>query len=404
MDRDVMRIELELGALTRRVADTAKLLPALIAENGFRERRRLIACLRARRELHPKYRLTPTRVPAWAWRALDGARNLARRHPAENLYLARLEELELELRMIEVLGHDKQVRRLALRRFGNGNTEVLLDDGPVTLRHIADEILTNEKFDRQEAILPAEALPGEPSFAELIRKVAAYAGIEVEVRVEPRLPSSAAAGDRVVFIQDRCFAAREALRLAVHEVLGHLVAAANGRAQPMKLLEIGTADAFVDQEGIALWLEEHAGLMDGLRRRTLAARVVAADRMHEGAPFGRVVRELHNQYGFEPQEAVAIAERAYRGGGVARDVGYLQGFLRVRQALGKGETTVDELRSGRVSLDALPELRRLASEGWFRDAVYRPSLAYSLAATGSGTSPEMSPPSEATSFTSVELT
>lgn len=399
-----MRIELELGALTRRVADTAKLLPALIAENGFRERKRLIACLRAGRELHPKYRLTPTRAPAWAWRALDGARRLAQRHPAEGLYLQRLDELELELRMIEVLGSDKQVRNLALRRFGDGRTEVVLDDGTVTLRQVADDILAKEKIDRQEAVLPAEALPGEPSFAELIRKVASYAGIEVEVRVEPRLPSSAAAGDRVVFIQDRCFAAREALRLAVHEVLGHLVAAANGRAQPMKLLEVGTADSFVDQEGIALWLEEHAGLMDGLRRRTLAARVIAGDYMHAGAPFGRVVRDLHHVYGFEPHESVAIAERAYRGGGVARDVGYLHGFLRVRRALGRGDTTVDELRSGRVSLAALPELRRLAADGWFREAVYRPSLAYSLAATGSGTSPEMSPPSDATSLTSVELT
>ncbi|MFW6023902.1 MAG: tyrosine/phenylalanine carboxypeptidase domain-containing protein, partial [Myxococcota bacterium] len=178
----------------------------------------------------------------------------------------------------------------------------------------------------------------------------------------------------------------------------------NARAQPIRLLELGTAGSFRDQEGLAIWLEESAGVLDGRRLRTLAARVIAADRMHGGQRFGETARDLMRLHGFPAEDALALAERAHRGGGLARDVSYLAGWLRVRHAIDRGEATVDELRSGRVGLDELPALRRLRDLGWIRPAVYRPSLSRSLRATHSGTSLSTSPPSAATSLTRFEAT
>jgi hypothetical protein len=163
-----------------------------------------------------------------------------------------------------------------------------------------------------------------------------------------------------VFVASRRFGRRECVRLVAHEVLGHAVAAANGSAHPLKLVETGTAGSFADQEGTAIALEEAAGALDAPRWRVLAARVVATDRMHAGASFGETALSLHRDLGLPPDVAVVTAERAYRGGGVARDAAYLIGYLRVRDALGRELVTLDELRQGRVSLSAIPALRALA--------------------------------------------
>ncbi|HMO08455.1 MAG TPA: DUF1704 domain-containing protein, partial [Paracoccaceae bacterium] len=88
------------------------------------------------------------------------------------------------------------------------------------------------------------------------------------------------------------------------------------------------------------------GLLDPYRLRIVAARVLAADRMHHGAPFGDTARWLRREHELSASDAIGVAERAYRGGGVARDVGYLVGWLRVRGALERGETNVDDLRAG----------------------------------------------------------
>jgi uncharacterized protein (TIGR02421 family) len=337
---------------------------------------------------------------------LDEARGLAERLASSPtpLYLARLDEIELDLHMLESLGDARRIRPLAARRFGTGRDDVPHAGVTTSVARVASAILDEVEPEDEPKVLPATALLGEPSLAELMRRVAAHVGLEVEVKVEPRLTAGAATGERTIFLADRLFGAREALRLAVHEVLGHLTAAANGRAQPLRVIELGTAGSFGDQEGVALHLEELAGVLDAHRLRTLAARVWAADRMHDGAAYADTARLLATTHAFSPEDAVAITERAYRGGGVARDVGYLRGYLRVKHAVERGETTIDELRMGRVGLADLPILRALVPEGLARPAVYRPSLVYSLRATDAGTSRSTLPPSVAASFTRLELT
>lgn len=207
--------------------------------------------------------------------------------------------------------------------------------------------------------------------AGALRVAIEAAGLEVDVRVEPRLGAGAAAGDRTVFVASRAFGRHECVRLVAHEVLGHAVAAANGATHPLRIVELGTAGSFADQEGVAIALEEEAGALDAFRWRVLAARVVATDRMHAGASFGETALSLHRDHGLPADLAVVTAERAYRGGGVARDAGYLAGYLRVRAALDRGDATLDELRMGRVSLASLEALRALGI-----DPPHRPSTSW----------------------------
>jgi len=388
----------------KQVAGVARLLPALTAENAAEERARLIRDLDAGRMPVPQWSLRARRVEPRVWRMLEAARDRSRELYCGELYLDRLEELELELSMIEALGEPKRIRPLAARRFGTGRTEVELPDGPVPLAQVARGLLESLPHREEERTVPPVASPDRPSLASLMLQVAQRAGLSIDIKVEPRLSAGAATGDRTVFLADRRFGRRESLRFAVHEVLGHAVAAANARAQPIRLFEIGTAGSFSAQEGICLCLEERWGVLDAYRLRIIASRVLATDRMHHGAPFGDTARWLYREHDFSASDAIGVAERAYRGGGVARDVGYLRGWLRVRQAISRGETTIDHMRAGRVGLEAATRLPELIRAGLARVPRHRPSLDRSLLSTEGGTSLETSPPSVAASFTMLEET
>jgi hypothetical protein len=355
-----------LAALDRLAAEATRVtrvLPALVAKNAPAERQRLTQAVAAGETPVPHWQIERRPIDAGLHRALASGRRLvdmARGEGLADLYAHRLEELELDLAMMEGLGRAAIVRPLALRRYGSGAQRVEHRGRMQTLAEVAQQILAITPPENEPRDLPADG--GPCSMAGAMRVAVIAAELEVEVRIEPRLGAGAATGDRTVFVASRRFGRRECVRLVAHEVLGHAVAAANGAHHPLRIAETGTAGSFADQEGVAIALEEAAGTLDAARWRTLAARVVATDRMHAGASFGETALSMHRDLGLPADLAVVTAERAYRGGGVARDAGYLAGYLRVRTALEREQVTLDELRQGRVSVDAVPVLRALRFE------------------------------------------
>lgn len=366
------------------------------------ERQRLIA--RIGRGMHAKPRWTwkPLTVEREIWAQLDRARELAVDSPAADLYLQRLEELETELLLLESLGWSKRVRPMAARLFGTGG-ERLFDDGDQTVLDEAHEILARAPVERETESIHAISSSGV-DLRDLMLAYAKHVGLHVAVRLDPNLIANAAVGERTVFIADRAFGACEAQRLATHEVYGHLVSAFNGRTQPMGIFSVGTAGSFGDQEGVAIYLEELAGQLNAQRQRTLAGRLLATHAMHSGVCFADAARALVGEHGFSAAEAVTLCERAFRAGGVARDAVYLTSWLRVRRAIEEGEASMWELQLGKVSVRALPEVRRLAREGFVQPPTYLSNLARSLRKMGGGTNSETSPPSLATSLTRVDAT
>ena len=412
VDRRALAAFLDFEAKLACIAGTVRLLPSLTARNAVAERARLETDLRAGTMPCPRYDYAPPKPSRANLRWLDQLRVEASRLPVPQLYLDKLEELELDVALLAGLGDVRQVRPLAARRFGTGEELVDTPSGRLRLIDYSIGLLKQPWLsDRQtlrrrraRAVVPADGPAGTFSLRALIEYIAKVAKLQVQVRVEPNLTAGAATGDRTVFIADRKWTPREAWRLAVHEVLGHLTAAQNGKQQPLRLLEWGCGFAFADQEGVALCIEESFGVLDRARLRALAGRVLATRQMHAGAAFGETARCLFNEFHFDAPEAIAITERAYRGGGVARDAGYLKGHLRVRQALQDQHTTLQEMRMGRVSLSALPALRELQEIGVLNPPVYRPNLTRSFFSTNSGTMPWRLPPSAAASLMSVELT
>jgi uncharacterized protein (TIGR02421 family) len=401
-DRRRARLQAELDVALRRLHDTARLLVSSTTHSDPTERQRLARSLARGEHAKPRWEWRPIEVDRALWRLLDRARETASIIGLGDLYLPRLEELETELLLLESLGRTKQVRPMAARLFGTGGERIFAHSDQKGL-DAAHQILSETPISTEPKTIPAESQRGV-NLRDLMLAYARHVGLDIAVRVDPRLIANAAVGERTVFIANRRFGAHEAQRLATHEVYGHLVSSFNGRAQRLGILAVGTAGSHGDQEGVAIFLEELAGFLSAERRRTLAGRLLATYAMHAGVTFGDVARTLMTEHEFSTLESVTLCERAFRAGGVARDAVYLAGWLKVRHAVTTGAAALAELQLGKVSLASLPELRRLTAEGYVSKPTYLSNFARSRGWTAAGTSASTSPPSLATSLTRVDAT
>ena len=124
--------------------------------------------------------------------------------------------------------------------------------------------------------------------------------------------------------------------LLAHEIGTHVLTYFNGMAQPFRQLYAGLPDYEELQEGLAVLAEYLTGGLTGPRLRMLAARVLAANMITEGAGFTEVFRELDNTYGFTQKTAFNITLRIFRGGGLLKDMVYLRGLMQLLEYLGGG--------------------------------------------------------------------
>ena len=84
------------------------------------------------------------------------------------------------------------------------------------------------------------------------------------------------------------------------------------------------------------WPNILVGGLSRSRMRVLAARVVGAHHMLDGASFIDTFRTLNRNYEFSQRTAYTIAMRLYRGGGLTKDAVYLRGLLQILRYLREG--------------------------------------------------------------------
>jgi uncharacterized protein (TIGR02421 family) len=157
--------------------------------------------------------------------------------------------------------------------------------------------------------------------------------------------------------------------LLAHEIGTHVLTYFNGQAQPFRQLYAGLPDYEELQEGLAVLAEYLTGGLTGPRLRMLAARVLAANMITEGAGFTEVFRELDDSYGFSQKTAFNITLRIFRGGGLLKDMVYLRGLMRLLEYLGGGGA-FEPLLLGKFGANHLPIIRELQ----WRKVLSAPSL------------------------------
>jgi hypothetical protein len=267
------------------------------------------------------------------------------------LYAARAEELELEARLAERIGQ-ASFHALARQRHTEG---------------------TSPDWQEARRLSTIWAAPPRPALAARAEPVELYASddrrsphslwsaltreigrrhLPLRLEIANDLPSRAACGEGVIFIgKGHRLSAREARRVAVHELLGHALPRLAARAHDLGLLRVGSARANDDEEGRALHIEAAHGLLDVVRRRELGLRHTAALAVAGGAQVEECVAEL-GQFGCDAEEAVAIYARIARGGGLCRELEYLPAWLRFAVAADREPALAAWLARGRLSLSA----------------------------------------------------
>jgi uncharacterized protein (TIGR02421 family) len=159
--------------------------------------------------------------------------------------------------------------------------------------------------------------------------------------------------------------------LLQHEIGTHLVTRYNGHHQPFQQLEVGLAGYDGFQEGLAVLAEFLVGGLSRSRVRVLAARVVGAHQMLNGASFIDTFRTLDRNYEFSQRTAYTIAMRLYRGGGLTKDAVYLRGLLQILRYLREGGE-LEPLFIGKVASAHLPMISELTMREIIKPPALRP--------------------------------
>ncbi len=355
---------MDVARLLLAAAGQVRLLGAVVPIGALAERARLVAEAEAGRDAVPRWTYEKTDLTPLAGQ-LDALADVldVRAHTdgdgMARLYADRARELALEARLAESAGTPGFGAR-ALRRF-----QVAPDDAK-RAEAVARAWSTLSSFD-DPGPLRSSSGPEPESLLSQMRRAVFEARVPFTVCTREDLLALAATGERTVFVAEgRTLTDEDVRRTVVHEMEAHVLPRVRAASLEPKIFQLGTARGGDDQEGYAILIEERRALLSPRRRRSLAMRHLTAVGMDAGASFVEGVRALVKDLGAPPGEAVAIAERIYRGGdgaraGLGRERVYIASFEAVREHLAEHPDDEDFLASGQIALEAIPTLREALS-------------------------------------------
>jgi len=242
-------------------------------------------------------------------------------------------------------------------RFVHGSLQLY---GGITqsLASAAEELLTTIPAQSPTAPSVTAGAFAEAARAEIDRYRAVYPDFPVHIDVRDDISELMVSFGRLLIPEAATFRADRVEPLLHHEVGTHVVTYQNGARQPLKLLTVGLPGYDETQEGLAVLAEYLTGGLDPRRLRVLAARVVAVDKMLDGAEFLDIFESLRAEHRIPRKTAWIIAIRVVVAGGSVKDAIYLRGITRLLEALAEG-ISLDTLFVGKLALDHIPLIQDL---------------------------------------------
>ncbi len=214
---------------------------------------------------------------------------------------------------------------------------------------------------------------------------------KITVSVSDSMVADAAAGaDYIRLSQNAMFSDRDLRYLEVHEGWVHLGTTLNGAMQPYCFfLSKGSPSSSVIQEGLAVITEIVTFSSYPGRVRKITNRVIALDKVEQGANFLDIYRYFID-CGLSEEDSYNHAVRIFRGstpegGPFTKDLSYAKGFLLIynymRFAISQRHIdSIPLLFTGKMVLDDLPLLGELRDRGILEPPVYLPPPFRDLAA------------------------
>ncbi len=302
------------------------------------------------REPHFNYRLLPI-DPDLLKRRLFALEMEAIDDPAiADLYQDKRRELDTLLTMLGE--RDSPGFRFSSQRLYGTVSDALLD--------AARDLLANVPRARRRTapVVDASAFR-DRALAELAYYRAYYPALATTAEIRPDISGLMVSRGNLLIGDDLQLDPDRVTALLHHEVGTHVLTYVNGSAQPLEQLSLGLAGYDELQEGLAVLAEYLAGGLDRTRMRLLAARVVAARSVEDGAGFVDTFRLLRDDYGYTIAGAWHISVRVHQSGGFTRDFIYLRGLIGLLALLRDG-VPLETLYIGKIAqkhIQIVQELR-----------------------------------------------
>ncbi|MFY7698096.1 MAG: flavohemoglobin expression-modulating QEGLA motif protein [Legionella sp.] len=214
---------------------------------------------------------------------------------------------------------------------------------------------------------------------------------KVTVMVSDDMVADAAAGaDNIKLSSQVLFSDRDLRYLEVHEGWVHVGTTLNGATQPYcSFLSKGSPSSSVIQEGLAVITEVVSLSSYPGRMRKITNRVIALDKVNQGANFIDIYRYFLD-CGLTEDDSYNQCVRVFRGstpegGPFTKDLSYAKGFVLIynfiRFAISQHRIDyIPLLFAGKLVLDDLPLLSALKDTGLLIDPIYIPLPFRDLAA------------------------
>lgn len=281
----------------------------------------------------------------------------------------RLEAIQPDGSAIGQLFHHTRnylARRLELRRAVGGTRfwdPTLYEVPSEDLVQIAERILDShvpEEF-------TTDAIHGADRMRAMFEQALRQHGLtDWKVIARPHISSTnVESANRTIIIRaDGLYSMTMMKRLVVHEIETHVLRAANGYLQPLRIFGAAVIPGYLaTEEGLALVNEERAGYVDNDRLRLLAARVLASH-LALLTSFREIYQQLRD-YGVSEEEAWITVKRTKRGlgdttlpGGFIKDHVYLWGKIKLEQYLVAGGDLA-RLYVGKIGLEMIDLVEQL---------------------------------------------
>ncbi len=206
---------------------------------------------------------------------------------------------------------------------------------------------------------------------------------KVTVMVSDDMIADASAGaDNIKLSQHAKFSDRDIKYLEVHEGWVHVGTTINGSMQPYCFfLSKGSPSCSVLQEGLAVLTEVISFSSYPGRMRKITNRVIALDKVSNGANFLDVYQYFLD-CGLSEIDSYNNSVRIFRGstptgGAFTKDLSYAKGFVLsynfMRFAISQHRVdAIPLLFTGKLVLDDLPLLGELKAQGYLTDPMYLP--------------------------------
>jgi len=339
-----------LGAAVAQIRLLACATPTNLAE----ELADLERDFRAGRERQARFRYAPRDLDSLATKLEAVGERLTKYGPLATLYVARARELGLEARICGAVGR-KELGVLATRRYATRRSDREQADA------VATAWLNEPPAAPDDAMIVSDDESDPRSLLCRMRSELGQRRVAMRVVVSKRLSALAATGAHAIYVAaERRMSTEQIERTVIHEIEGHALARDRARRERLGLFALGSAGGSDHQEGRALLIEQRYGHLTGERRRELALRHRATSLVSASADEVETVRALR-ELGTSLQQALRIAMRVHRGGGLARERVYLPSLIRLQKTYAHDPTLEAVMERGNVSVDAAKLLRSLGS-------------------------------------------